>query len=279
MLTNPEHLFSVDGDTLVPTELVRGPWDHGFQHGGAVAGALGWAAATGLGETVGSERFMLSRQTTEIIRPAPALPLRYSFSVDHEGRRSRVISSSLWHGDRCVARASTQWSRRRDGPDTEARCDPAVPIRPTMRNDPGQSEFDYPRPGFNCDVFELRPVYGTTEDPGPGLCWVRMRKSLIEGHPVDPIQFLTTLADLGNAVGWDVSPTGEPMVNADLTLQLLRYPKGEWVCLESSSLVNGSGVGMMETTLWDGDGRIGRVLSTMMESPMPLAADPAANKR
>jgi hypothetical protein len=45
------------------------------------------------------------------------------------------------------------------------------------------------------------------------------------------------------------------------------------VCLESRANATAAGIGMMETTLWDGDGRFGRVLSTIVESPASLAVD------
>ena len=59
----------------------------------------------------------------------------------------------------------------------------------------------------------------------------------------------------------------------DLTLQLVRYPRGEWICLEAEGKATAAGIGMMETTLWDGDGRFGRVLSTTVESPVSLVVD------
>jgi hypothetical protein len=100
-----------------------------------------------------------------------------------------------------------------------------------------------------------------------------MKTRLIEGQTVSPVQLLATVSDLGNAVGWDLSLRGGPMVNPDVTLQLFRYPIGEWVCLQSDSRSTGAGIGMMETWLWDGHGQLGRVLSTTMESSMALTVD------
>lgn len=282
-------------DVLLPTDLVRGPWDHGLQHGGAVCGALAWVAEQAqavMAETEAADRFMLARLTVEILRPVPVAPLSYRSSIARNGRRSRVLGASLWHGERCVARCSSQWvktdvrqsashsesqsdSRSESEVDSQvdSRPDPSVPLRPTTATDPGSSELGYPRPGFNCDVFELRCLSGSTEDPGPATVWARMKTDLVSGHALSPIQMLATVSDLGNAVGWDLSLRGEPMVNPDVTLQLFRYPVGEWVCLESNSRSTPAGVGMMETRLWDGHGQIGRVLSTTMESIMPLTAD------
>lgn len=287
MVAGLSHLFRSEDGLLVPTDLVRGPWDHGLQHGGAVCGALAWVAlqaieaddpgcappAPGRGDREGS--FQLCRLTTEILRPVPVTPLGHRSSVTHRGRRSRVVSAELLDGDRPVARASAQWAAVNPaaaGRAAEA-MDPAVPRRPTVAHDPGAADVGYPRPGFNCDVFELRCLVGSTEDEGPGVVWARMLAGLVEGSPDHPVHALAALSDLANAVGWERSPNDAPMINADVTLQLVRYPSGPWTCLEARATASASGIGIMETTLWDGDGRFGRVLSTIVESPVALAID------
>ncbi len=229
----------------------------------------------------------------EILRPVPVAPLEHRATVVRRGRLSQVVDAELVADGRLVARATSQWATIRAGSDAprprapegtpaelvegttleSATTDPAVPRRPPTASDPGASEVGYPRPGFNCDVFELRCLVGSTEEPGPGTVWARMLGGVVEGHPAEPVDRLATVADLANAVGWDRSPNDAPMINPDLTLQLLRYPAGPWICLEAAGKATASGIGMMETTLWDGDGRFGRVLSTMVESPVALAVD------
>lgn len=280
MQNGPTSLFQVKDKTLTPTELVRGPWNHELQHGGAVSGALGFAVTEECRRAEDATSFLMARLTVEILRPVPVAPLRYRAETVRHGRRSRVITAELHHDDQLVARASSQWAQLQEltdqgspRPPFDSRPDPAVPRRPKERTDPGAAALGYPRPGFNCDVFELRCLEGSTEDPGPGTVWVRMLPSLVAdvaGHPVFP---LATLADLGNAVGWDWSPDGHPMVNPDVTLQLFRYPVGEWVCLQSASRITGAGIGLMETRLWDGEGQFGLTLSTSMESAIPLTIE------
>ena len=113
--------------------------------------------------------------------------------------------------------------------------DSAVPPRPVAVTDPGSADLDYPRPGFNCDVFEFRCLDGDTETPGPGVAWVRLKVALVAGQSWEPVHLLAAASDLGNALGWEPSPNGEPMVNPDVTLQLFRYPIGEWICLQSQA--------------------------------------------
>jgi hypothetical protein len=294
VVAGPSHLFRQDGDRLVPSDLVRGPWDHAVQHGGAVCGALAWAAQRAIddddpgcapptlepdrpvdGQPVVDDRprFQLCRMTTEILRPVPVAPLAHRAVVVHRGGRSRVVSTELVHGDWVVARATTQWAAAKCRVATVRPVDPAVPRRPVERTDPGAGDVGYPRPGFNCDVFELRALVGNTEEEGPGVVWAAMMVGLVDGEEWHPVHALAAMADLANAVGWERSPDDAPMINPDVTLQVVRYPRGRWVCLEAEATATAAGIGMMETTLWDGDGRIGRVLSTTVESPVALAVD------
>lgn len=294
----PSYLFHQDGDFLVPTELVRGPWDHRLQHGGAVCGALAWAILDAIDTddpgcappsfaappADGDQpRFQLCRLTVEILRPVPVAPLAHQAVVVHRGSRSRVVEAQLLHQDRVMARATSQWALSRPvvvagaegGPTGTEKLtvDPAVPRRPPGATNPGAVDVGYPRPGFNCDVFELRCLVGSTEDEGPGTIWTRMLVDVMADDGPHPILTMATLGDLANAVGWERSPNRAPMINPDVTVQLTRYPRDRWICLEAQATATGAGIGMMETTLWDGDGRFGRVLSTTVESPVSLAVD------
>lgn len=264
------HLFRLDNDRLIPTDHTRGPWAGGGLHGGAICGAVGWASAGAVDDgslrDVSRPPFMLTRLTTEILRPVPVEPLTVNAEVVRRGRRVLVTAARLVDaGGRPLVRASAQWVRA--DPYGLLLTDQAPPpARPAEVTDPAAGGLDYPRPGFNCDALELRALSGTTEEPGPGVIWVRMKVDLIQGHPNGPIELLSAVSDYGNAVGWEPSADGQPMINPDVTLQVFRYPRSEWICLQSTAHITATGVGMMETVLWDDDGPVGRSLSTMLEN-------------
>jgi Acyl-CoA thioesterase N-terminal domain len=157
----PDALFERDGSTLLPTTLCRGPWDHGCLHGGAVCGAVGWA----LEQARADDALVLARATVEIRSMVPLGPLRTDGMVVKPGRRTQVIEATLTNDTGVVARATSQWvlPHPREAPSARQ----AVPARPAWAADPGAvAGFDYPRPGFNCDAVELRPLHGTTETAG-----------------------------------------------------------------------------------------------------------------
>ena len=249
----------LDGEFVVPTPYTRGPWDPDQQHGGPVGGLAAWAMV-GLVD----EHMVLTRLTVELHHPVPVAPLEVSAEIVRPGYRVSVTGVEISaHGKR-RALASAQWCRRTSAMPILDRTAP--PTRPVNAIDPGASHVEYPRTGFNCDVAEIRSVFGTTEDPGPSTIWLRQRVPLFEGDEFDPLTFVATMADLGIAAGWEESPSGAPYINPDLTLQLARYPRGEWLCFESRTHPAGHGIAYCETRLWDDHGPIGRVLQTMIEA-------------
>jgi acyl-coenzyme A thioesterase PaaI-like protein len=264
-MSMPGALFEHDGATLHPTTLCRGPWDHGYLHGGAVCGALGWA----LEQACADDALVLARATVEIRSMVPLGALHTQGAVVKPGRRTQVIEATLANDAGVVARATSQWVVHRPG---EAPPAPqGVPGRPERAVDPGaDAGFDYPRPGFNCDAIELRPLTGTTETEGPGVIWVRLRTSVVEGEPTSGLLSTIALSDVGIAVGWEPSPSGASFINTDVTLQINRYPVGPWVLMDSRVHASPSGVGFCETVLGDDHGRFGRVLQTLVEAPSSL---------
>ena len=116
-------------------------------------------------------------------------------------------------------------------------------------------------------------MHGTTEDPGPGVIWARLVPSVVATRPVTPFTRAATISDLGIAVGWELSPTGESFINCDVTLQLARPVRGEWLCLDSRIHADGAGTGFCETHLSDDDGPVGRVLQSLAATPLTLGLE------
>ncbi len=260
-----------DPDVVVPTDLTRGPWDVGMQHGGAVCGLLGRVV-----ERAAPAGLLLTRLTVEMWRPVPVAPLRTRAVVQRAGRRAAVVDGGLWAGEVQVARATSSWLAPNDpvehaaGPEAVGR---ALPPLPDTRVDPDAGDFDYPRPGFNCDAVELRSVVSDTETPGPGIMWTRVCQPVVEGEPLTPLQRVATTADLAAAVGWDWGPGGVAMINTDVTLQLNRYPVGEWVCCDAQMFTTPVALGFCEALLADEAGWFGRVLQSQVASPYRLPVE------
>ncbi|MCP5024736.1 MAG: thioesterase family protein [Actinomycetia bacterium] len=272
MAPDPAPLFRpLRPDRFEPTDHSRGPWDHTLLHGGPVCGLLAHVAQA----AVGADRLMCSRLTVDLLRMVPLQPVTARSRVVKRGNRSRVIDVELDIDGQVVARASSQWVAHHDGPSVPmATPDGQPPARPAEPTDPGASHHEYPRPGFNCDAAELRALVGSTEESGPGCIWARLTTQVVEGQPVTPFTRAATLSDWAAAVGWQHSATGSAFVNPDVTLQLARQPIGPWVAVEARNHQTAHQVGFNEGVLWDDHGQFGRVLQSLVESPIALSSEP-----
>ena len=75
-------------------------------------------------------------------------------------------------------------------------------------------------------------------------------------------------ADFGNGVSGGLPYDRFTFINPDLTVHLLRPPVGEWIGMRSASFYGGSerssGAGFAESALYDGGGRLGRSVQSLL---------------
>jgi acyl-coenzyme A thioesterase PaaI-like protein len=253
------------GDLVTASELTRGPWAHRVMHGGPICGVLGWAVETALGRS----DLVCTRLTVDILSGVEVDELTVTRTVHKAGSRTALVDASLVQGGRVVARASSQWllgTPSADGPVE------GLPPIPGDRQDPAaHGDFEYPRPGFNADAVDLRVLEGSTEDAGPGRIWMRLDHRLVAGEDPTPFQQVATLSDLGAAVGWEPSPSGASLINTDVTLQLLRVPRGPWFLFESHIDHGDDGIACCRSVISDGLGVLGWVLQSQVEAPAAIS--------
>ena len=257
----PAAIFAPDGDGYVPTELARGPWDPDALHGGAPAALLARELEREAGE------LGVVRMTFEFLRPVPLAPLAVSARTVRPGRRARLVEATLEAGGEPVCRVLGLAFARAAGaaPSIDGDAEPLPPPdgRPKSPSPPGL------RPMFGGDGVELRFVRGALHDPGPAAAWARFIAPLVEGEEPTPLQRVAAAADFGNGVSATLSWEKHVFINADLTVYLLRPPRGEWVGLDSRTVVYAEGVGLSESVLHDADGPIGRAAQALVVGPRP----------
>ncbi len=86
-------------------------------------------------------------------------------------------------------------------------------------------------------------------EPGPAVCWMRMRHPLLAGEEPTPLQRVLVAADSGNGISSTLDFRRFVFINVDLTVHLHRLPAGEWVCLDSLTIPEPNGQGMSDTLL------------------------------
>jgi hypothetical protein len=111
---------------------------------------------------------------------------------------------------------------------------------------------------------EHRFVRGTFEQVGPATDWIRLRVPVIAGEPTTPLQRVLGAADFGNGISRLSDFATTLFINPDLTVHLHRLPAGEWVCLEAVTRLEGHGVGLAQSALWDETGPLGRSLQSLL---------------
>jgi Thioesterase-like superfamily len=250
--------YQRDGDAFVPSELTRGPWDPGAQHAGPPSALLARA--------VEAPDRLVGRITIEILRPVPLAPLAVSRRVVRPGRAVELVEARLSEAEgeqRDIAIATAWRLRRQDGVPTGGLDPPppgpdhggAVAFFPTGQDVGYHTAMDY--------AF----VEGAFLEPGPAVVWMRMRQPLVDGEEPSPLVRVLTAADSGNGVSAVLDYRRYVFINTDLTVQLVREPEGEWVCLDAVTRVGPDGVGLAESALSDARGRIGRATQTLLVRP------------
>jgi hypothetical protein len=233
------------------TELTRGPWDARAQHAGPPAALLGRAV-----EAMARPRMRVTRLTFDIARPVPIAPLAVTTSTVREGRNVMVVQAAIEPYMRCTALLI----RTAEGEAPQSGAGTAA-ARPQDATD--KPFFPVPYDVGYHTAMEVRFAAGSFLEHGPATAWMRMRVPLVEGEQPSPLSRVLVAADSGNGVSNMLDFDRYLFVNADLTVHLLRYPVGEWVCLDATTSIDGDGIGLADTALHDEQGQLGRCAQSL----------------
>lgn len=251
-------LFVPEGDQFVPTDLTRGGWSDGAQHGSPPSGLL--ARAIERVSTAGP--MQVARFTVDLFRPVPLSPLRVETHVLRDGRRIQVVESILRHGDVEVGRATGLKIRTADIDLPDVEQEPwdqppppaeAVPVQDFWSF--GGSELSR----FHRDAVEIRSFDDSFMRHGPGVSWFRLLHPVVAGEEPTPFVRMATIADMSNGNSQALDPQVYIYVNPDITLYAHRLPEGQWIGMKSAAHQHPSGIGLADTRVFDEQGPIGRI--------------------
>lgn len=260
--------FTPTGEGFEASELTRGPWDGASQHAGPPAALIGREIERIDGVGGGPRERQVGRVTLEILAPVPIGSIRVEAHVVRPGRRVDLVEATLSDGDgrplvrarawrllrRRVEMSSVPAPRDRPAPPPPGRLERADSFFPTG--------YDV---GYHT-AMEYRFATGSFTETGPGIAWMRMRHPLVAGEEPSPLQRVLIVADSGNGISATLDYSRYLFINVDLTVHLSRMPEGEWVCLDSVTVPEPSGVGLTDTVLFDERGPIGLAAQTLLVS-------------
>lgn len=247
-----------------PTGHARGPWDAGAQHGGAPA-ALIARAVDGLGTGLS-----VGRLTIDFLGPVPLAPLTVTASVARPGRRFAVAEAvvSADGRDCCFARAVLV---RRDPVALPEHWTPEP--APSLPPPEAGEVSAFPVEGASADgeafhltAFEISFV-GGDYGRGPADVWFRLRRPLVDDAPATALETLAAAADFGNGVSHVLDFERFLFVNLDLSVQVTREPRGEWIGLAARTTLGEDGTGVARSILHDRDGVVGNAAQTLFVAP------------
>ena len=251
----------VSPGTVRASALTRGPWDPKHQHAGppiAMVCRAIEAAALEHGLT------HIGRLTANLLRPLPIAQLQIEVSTDYAGKSAAHFSARLCSQGKELARFTALAQREielalPDGLDGHPL--PQAPQRPEDAA-PERMPFGRQHTGY-ADLVENRIASGEFFRKRCAA-WFRLRWPLVDGEAPSGYQRVAVAADSGNGISAVLDFATHSFVNSDLTINLLRRPLGEWICVDASTLQAPNGCGLAESQLFDETGLIGRATQSLV---------------
>ncbi len=205
----------------------------------------------------------IARLTANLFRPIPIAELSVEVGVDYVGRNAAHFSARLYGEGKEVARFTGLAQRETHQPVTEGLPGHPLPHapRPPESSPAARVPFERRHVGY-FDLVESRVAAGEFFN-GPSAAWFRLNHPIVAGQVPSVYQRVAVAADSGNGISAVLDLRHYLFVNFDLTINLLRRPHGEWVCLEARTLLGEEGSGLAESILYDVDGMIGRATQSL----------------
>jgi hypothetical protein len=248
------------GGTYRSTSLTRSPRQPEHQHGGPpialACRAIERAAAQ-------YDLSHISRLTANFLRPVPIGELSVTVTTDYAGRNAGHFSARIVTNGKEVARFTSLVQREIDVKLPDWLPGHSLPTAP--RGPDGSPLAIFPFAGKHVDYADLVETRITRGKffCGPCTVWFRLRRPLVEGETPSAYQRVSVAADSGNCISAILDFAQYTFVNSDLTINLLRQPKGEWICLDARTYIGPTGCGLAESTLYDVYGLIGQATQSL----------------
>lgn len=242
------------------SELTRGPWDPRHQHAGPPIAMVCRAI-----ESVARDHGLthIARLTANLLRPLPIAELEIEVTTDYSGRNAAHYSAQLWGEGKELARFTALAQRENElalPDDLDGHPLPQAPKSPA-ESAIQRMPFGRRLPGY-ADLVENRIASGRFFR-SRCAAWFRLQRPLVENEDPSGYQRVAVAADSGNGISAVLDFERYVFVNSDLTINLLRRPLGEWICVDARTLLAPNGCGLAESQLFDETGLIGRATQSL----------------
>ncbi len=248
-------MLIAEGEGFVPTERARGYWSRNSIQGRVLVGIVGHV----LNERHGGDGFLPARLTIDMHRMAGFAPFTIESRIIRDGGRLRLAQAVLISDGQEYVHATCQFLR-----------DGVPPEKPRWSG----GNWDVPHPetlpqerlGEGVPLFDWRNISGKMGSPPPRRMWMRETLPLIEGAALSPWDRLVAAADFASP--WAHAVRFDPgYMNTDVSVQVHRMPRGEWIGFEATGHEASRGVAVGQCRIHDLEGPIGFAATTALHQP------------
>ncbi len=241
-------LYRRKGDLFVPGPLTGGPWAADAQGGSATCALLAWAVEQL--PTLAPMRTV--RYTFDLLRTAPMRPLAVRSQVVREGKRIQVVQVEMLDGDVCVGTCRALRMRRAD----HAPPVSENPVLPPREQPEPPGEHAWPNEARRAELPGVMHAYDVRVPGGeplafPNVLWLKMVADVVEGSPTPPIVVLASAADFTSNLAAHAERTEWSMINADVSVDIVREPVGEWLAVVARTTYGPDGIGHSSAHIHD----------------------------
>lgn len=240
---------------FVPTNHVdvRSRWADDHLQGGAIIGL----AAVALESRYGSSDFMPVRLTVDLFKSARTVPTTTEVEIVRDGQRTRNSVCTIAQEGVPVARAVLVQYRRGEPPNGDEWVSEPPDVPPPNQDDSFVQLY-------SADA-------GWTAQPADHQNAKRKRVgvrgvNVVAGEPNTPFVHAAMAVDATSLVT-NLGTAGLGYINGDVTLALVRPPRGDWIFMQADSHWACDGISVGTATLLDGTGPFGSALVTALSNP------------
>ena len=257
-------LFIKEGNNYIAQQPAHGPWSDQTLHGCSIAVLIAIDIEKQL-----PENMQVCRISYDLFKPVPMTSLSFSSRWIREGKRLKILETTLLAGDQEVSKATTLMMAKNQIPPFPGQT-PELPLPPSME---GLSET----PLFNRESKAMQGLNGLLKSKvisgvtgqGHGCAWLKLPVDITPDIELSPLLHAALMCDYGNGMAQIKASSTVGFINADITLNLLRMPESEWICLDAKAqALDTTGIGIIESQLYDERGLFARVSQSIMANSL-----------
>ena len=238
---SPDSFYRSGSEGFLPTALSRVSSPSKFQHDAA----LGLLMAQTLEDQIETGRDRLARFTLDMLHPAPAEPTTIEWRVRRAGRRVRLLEGQSKAGEVVAAQAIVLVVTPSGRP---------PPPQPLMGSNPPLDDDNPAAPPRRLEGLDVR-------EAGRAI-WVRMNAQVTPGAHRSLLATALAAAHAGTDRLGALWPLGYSRL--DMAVHFSRGPRGEWVKAETTPMLLGDGIGVVDHALSDAEGPFARAHQTVL---------------